>query len=96
MATIIKGSTKRGEDLLWRARHNEGRNLWDVYGNVSSAKMRAYDECLDWYRQDDGENFRIVFHNSFQFSVAWEMTYEGKPATRIETASNSYIVLREV
>ena len=59
------------------------------------------DDRIRWYLEDNGDNFRIVSHNSFQFSVAWEMDYvdsetgEVSRATRIETASNSYIVLHE-
>jgi len=101
MAQIIKAGTKKAEQMLRRASYCEGRDLYEVYGSVSSAKVHAMDDCLNWYRQDNGKNFRIVSHNSFSFSVAWEMEYvnpetgEVSDATRIETKSNSYIVLHE-
>lgn len=95
---VVKANTKKAEELRARARYNEGRELYQVYGNVSSAKMKAMEDCKRWYLADKGENFRIISHNSFQFSVAWEFQWtnpesgEVIPATRIETASNSYIV----
>lgn len=95
MATIIKANTKKAEQLLDRANYNYGRDLYDVYGSVSRAKRDAMRECKAWYLQDSGDNFRIISYNGWAFSVAWEMTYEGRPATRIETSRNSYIVLHE-
>lgn len=103
---VVKGSTVKGQNLLARARYNEGRELYHVYGSVSGAKMRAYEDCLRWYHETNGDNFRIISHNSFQFSVAWELTYEyvnpktgevtQEEATRIETSTNTYIVLHNV
>lgn len=104
MATIIKGSTKRGQELINRAHYNEGRDLHQVYGTVSSAKTRAYEDCLRWYLESiNHDNFRIISHNTFQFSVAWECDWEYtdpktgevtiEPATRIETANSTYVVI---
>lgn len=91
---IISGATKRGQELLARARYNEGTELYHVYGNISSAKMRAMEDCKRWYRETNGRNFRIISHNTFQFSVAWEYDNPetGELMTRIETANNTYIV----
>ena len=96
---IVKAGTKKAENLLARANWNEGTELWQVYGNISSAKMKAMEDCKRWCHEDNGYNFRIISHNTFQFSVAWELEYvdektgEVFDATRIETASNSFIVL---
>lgn len=101
MSRIIKAGTKQAEQMLRRANIVEGRTLYEIYGKVSSAKMRAYEDCLAWYRHDNGKNFRICSHNSFSYSVAWELdwvnpeTGEVIPATRIETSQNSYLVLRK-
>ena len=91
---IISGATKRGQSLLARARSNKGTELYHIYGNVSSAKMKAMEDCKRWYRETNGRNFRIISHNIFQFSVAWEYDNPetGELMTRIETASNTYIV----
>lgn len=102
---IIKGSTVRGKNLLRRADSYEGYCLEDVYTNPSSAKYRAYNECYRWYLDcDEPDNFRVISHNTFQFSVAWECMVEyvnpktgevtTEEATRIETAANTYVVLR--
>ena len=94
MAKVINGATKRGQSLLDRASVWEGRELWEVYGNVSSAKMQAMEKCKEWCYRDNGRNFHICSHNSFQFSVAWEYDNPetGELMTRIETANSTYIV----
>ena len=101
--TVVKGSTKRGQNLIYRAGCDEGYYLDDVYGSVSSAKARAWRDCIDWCAETNGRNFRIISHNTFQFSVAWELDYEYvdnktgevtmERATRIETANSTYVVL---
>ena len=90
----INGSSKRGQHLLARARRNEGTELYHVYGRISRDKMVAMDKCKEWCYQTNGRNFRIISHNSFQFSVAWEYDDPdtGEVMTRIETANSTYIV----
>ena len=101
---VIKGSTSKGQALLSRANYNEGYDLWDVYGTVSAAKRSAMDWCKQECYKTAGHGFRIISHNSFSFSVAWEhsnfewvnpktgeVTMED--VTRIETSSNTYVVL---
>lgn len=95
--TTIKSSTKKGWEMLNRAHHNnEGFNLWDVYGKVSQAKKNAWDYCYSLYCKENGAtDFRIISHNSFTFSVAWDIinTETGEfLGTRIETANNSYFI----
>ena len=91
---IIKGSTKRGQQILRMAESNIGRELYDVYGSFSAEKARAMADCKRWYLEDNGYNFHICSANTFQFTVAWEYTDEetGEVMTRVETASNTYIV----
>ncbi|MBO5828909.1 MAG: hypothetical protein J6R59_10730 [Paludibacteraceae bacterium] len=86
--TTIKATTKRGQTMLNNASYNEGYSLRDVYGNFSYAKEKAYNYCLAQCAKENGYNFHICSHNTFNFSVAWE-TEEG---TRIETANNSYLI----
>lgn len=66
--------------------------LRDVYTSWSAAKERAYDWCLEKMRRQDGENFRIISANTFQFTCGREYP---DPETGVlmfdmETASNSY------
>ena len=89
--TIIKGTTKKGNDMLKRASYNEGYYLHEVYGSSSTAKNNAWDYCRQKCFTENGENFRIISHNTFSFSVAWEV----EKGTRIETAQNSYLILSD-
>ena len=74
--------------MLKNAMNNEGYSLREVYDNYSAAKENAYNYCLGLCAKENGYNFRIISHNTFSFSVAWE-TENG---TRIETSNNSYLI----
>lgn len=87
--TIIKGTTKKGVDMMRNAGRYEGFNLWDVYGNFSRAKQNAWEWCFDRFTEENGSNFHIVSHNTFGFTVAWNV----ENGVRIETRDNSYLVL---
>lgn len=93
--TTIKASTKKGENMMNRANHNEGTRLWDIYSKYSANKARAWAYCVDMCNREGGYDFRIISHNTFSFSVAWDIidpetgVVEG---VRIETANNSYFV----
>ena len=91
----IKSTTARGTAFLNRANYNEGYTLREVYGNYSRAKENAYNYCLGLYAKENGYNFRIISHNTFSFSVAWEIVNPETGeiiGTRIETANNSYLI----
>ena len=94
MANIIKGSTKRGQELLARASRFEGTDLSDIYGRWSSAKASAMRDCKAWCDELNGYNFHIISHNGFGFSVAWNYTIPetGEVMTRIETSQSTYII----
>lgn len=87
--TIVKGNTKKAEELRGRAIRYEGYDLYDVYGRVSGAKAYAYRECLEMCRQEGGTNFRICGHCTTNFSVAWRVD----DGWRLETYRNSYKIL---
>lgn len=91
---IIKGTTKRGQELLARAKHNEGTELYQIYGSYSAAKGRAMKECKEKCAAVNGYNFRIIGHNGWAFSVAWNFTNSdtGEMMTQIETSSNTYVI----
>ena len=93
MAEIIKGSSARGKELINRAAHNMGDNLYNVYGSFSKEKANAMDACKDMCSIDFGENFRIISFCRNNFSVAWEMNWDGHPATRIQTYASDYVIL---
>lgn len=92
---IIKATTTRGQAMLNSASNYEGYTLREVYGNYSSAKENAYNYCLEQCAKENGYNFHICSHNTFSFSVAWEITSPETGeiiGTRIETANNSYFI----
>lgn len=90
----ISGATKRGQELLARAKKNEGTELYHVYGKFSSAKAQAMADCRRWCYETNGYNFHIISHNCDYFSVAWNYDdpETGELMTRIETKFNTYIV----
>lgn len=87
--TIIKGTTAKGQQMLQRYSYHEGNSLYDVYDRPSHAKIWAYENCADKCYYENGRDFGICSHNTFGFTVSWR-TADG---LRIETASNSYLVL---
>ena len=89
---MIDGRTARGKQLLEMAQRNEGDHIFDVYGSVSKKKYEAWKKCKEMCEKDKGEDFRIISHNSFQFSVAWNCYIDGQYVVRIITKSNDYIV----
>lgn len=91
---IIKGTTKKGQALLARAKNWEGTYLSDVYGSWSGAKERAWRECYEKCEAAHGWNFHICSHNGWAFSVAWEFINpeSDEVMTQIETASGTYII----
>lgn len=91
---VISGTTKKGQSLLGMARRYDGETLQDVYGRYSAAKARAYQDCKRWCEEDNGQDFHICSHNCNFFTVAWTFTHPetGEIMTRIETASNTYVV----
>lgn len=90
----VKSSTKKGLGFIQSHRRADARTLREVYGRWSSAKERAYEECLGWCRETDGEDFRIISANTYGFSVAWYYTDKetGERVLRVETPTNTYIV----
>lgn len=86
---VIKGTTKKGQSMIESAKHFDGYTLNDVYGKYSPAKFHAFCDCVLKAEAEKGRNFHVCSHNTFNFSVAWEV----ENGMRIETACNSYLVL---
>lgn len=87
MIKLLSNSAK-GKMLFERANNNEGYDLYDIYETFSELKRTAWRKCLNKCLNEDGRHFRIISHNRYGFSVAWD-TREG---VRIETPTNSYFI----
>ncbi len=86
---IIKSTTKKGKAMIEAAKNNQGIFLDDVYGKHSPAKHHAWVDCFYKCSGENGKNFHICSHNTFGFSVAWEV----ENGMRIETPKSSYLIL---
>lgn len=84
----IKATTKKGQNMLASAKYFDGYTLNDVYASYSPAKHHAYIDCLYMAQAENGKNFHICSHNTFGFSVSWEV----ENGVRIETPKSSYFV----
>ncbi len=71
--------------------NSNATELYQIYGHCSAEKHRGYKHCVERMRGMNGHDFRIVSHNSWQFTVGW--LYEEADGTKMfwyETACNSY------
>ena len=96
---MLKGSTAKGQRIIAMYHRNEGYDLDDVYGRYSKAKRLAYEECLDWFRQDnESSNFHIGSHSAQVFTACWMYIdpETGHKIYRVETSRNTYRVDTEV
>ena len=96
---MFKGSTAKGQRIIGMYMHNIGYYLDDVYGNYSRAKENAWDQCFEWFRNDnESSNFHICSRSAHQFTVGWNYidTETGHKIIRVETAANTYRVDTEV
>lgn len=86
----INSNTKKGKSMLEKAcYYDEGFALNEVYSTYSQAKKEAWEYCLRKCNEENGNNFHIISHNTFGFSVAWYV----KDGVRVETPNNSYLIL---
>ena len=91
----INGNTKRGKELLDRAKSNKGNKLYDVYSSFSAKKAKAYDDCYRRFYEDDNHaNFHICSANGYQFTVAWQYTDKetGEVMIHFETKDSIYLI----
>lgn len=91
---VIKGSSKKGQQLLAKAEIRQGTELRDVYGTWSDKKETAMRDCKREYLEDNGYDFRITGHNCDRFVVAWNYTNPetGEVMTKIKTGTNTYVI----
>jgi hypothetical protein len=72
-------------------------NLWQVYGNYSHAKQRAFEYCLELMNKYRGSMGRILTYNTFCFSFGFIGEINGKSAFFYITRDNDrYIYFDEL
>ena len=92
--TIVKASTSKGKRLLSLVTRCCWGSLANIYYTWSESKQQAFVDYLgEYYRDKNACRFGVGCPNSFGFSASWYCEYEGKPAYRLETPNNSYVIL---
>lgn len=89
----VKGSTKRGQQLIAMGSNCCHTTLSELYDKWSRAKEEAYKWCCkEYYNSENARGFGIGNANTFGFTASWLCTIDGEEVMRIETKDNSYIV----
>lgn len=81
--------TARAENFIKRYWDSTSQSLSDVYTTHSSGKAIAWKNCFEKYHLEDGYRFRIISHNSMQFTCGWLINGGD---LRVETKDSSYII----
>ena len=86
----VKGSTKRGQELVAIGENVQGTCLEDVYRSYSHAKYLAWKNCFDEFCgcNEPAWGFAICSHNTQFFSVSWFTT----TGMHLITSYNHYFV----
>lgn len=91
---IVKGSTKKGQELLARGERYDGTELSDCYSSCSTEKKYSFAVCYSEYKNtDEHYDFHICSHNTNFYSVCWFGKYDGENAFYLKTGKNNYVVL---
>lgn len=54
-----------------RYKKSSAMTLYDVYKQPSSAKLLAYDRCVECMNRQEGRNLRIISYNSQTFTCGF-------------------------
>ena len=87
MKTISENS-RMGQRYIYLYERAKAQNVREFYKKPSDRKIQACDECQQQCQAENGERYRIIGGNCFNFTAAWR-TSEG---LRVETVCNSFII----
>lgn len=91
---ILKGSTKKGQDIVAKGTKWIGNDLHQVYDSWSDAKQRAFEWCYEKYlATPEHSAWGICSKNTNMFTVSWVGLFDGENAMFYETNKHSYVVL---
>lgn len=68
----MKHNTKEAMYITAMYKRSSDTELWQVYGNYSRAKAEAFDYCKRLMAEHDGSDLRILSHNTFMFTAAFQ------------------------
>ena len=85
----IKADSKKAQALICRAMRFDGYSVEDCYGRPSETKKAIEYEWRKECSNLNGENFRIISHNSNFFSLAFEAGND----LYVITPAHNYIVV---
>ena len=87
-------TTKEALYITEMYERSTARSLADVYGNYSRAKADAFNYCRRLMAEHNGEDLRILSHNTFIFTAAFMMWSDetGEPLLMYITPSRNKIV----
>ncbi len=71
--------TKANAAIVRSYNNSTARNLYDVYGTFSAAKIPAFDYCRSLCYKSGGRDLRILSANTFQFTAAFRFEMSGEP-----------------
>ncbi len=92
----INSTTQRGERIVSSYNNSSATQLWHVYGTYSSAKARAYQDCVDLCNSVNGYDLRITGACSNFFSVGFIFVKDGiKCLAYITHCGDYYVPLEE-
>lgn len=74
MRKVIK--TKRMQEIYDRYMNAKCIYLEECYRTCSPQKHRAYNYCRNLFDKLNGEAFRIIYYNTFVFTVGFEFVDE--------------------
>ena len=98
---ILKGSTKKGQEILHKFESLKGTEMYHVYTNISDTFKSAWDKRRKEFYNDvlenEGNGWHVSTHNSsYSWSCGWWLQYKGHNAIKYVTRDNIYVVDLEV
>ena len=90
----LNRNTKKAQGLIERFYNSEIDTLEQCYVSCSTAKRKAYYDCLRKYVNMGGWRFRIISFNSQNFTCGWlyEDAETGVIMLNVETYRNTYTI----
>lgn len=68
----MKHNTKEAMYITEMYKRSSDTELYHVYGNYSRAKAEAFEYCKRLMAEHDGSDLRILSHNAFMFTAAFQ------------------------